>query len=84
MSEKREIMMDTETILENLFFGPAPAFKALMDENIKPFFTDREEQMRVLLGVFASKEYTRMVELDQYREKYLDSLLTPQTGELAH
>ena len=82
--KRREIMAETELILEHLFFSLDPTFKALMDENIKPFFNDREDQIRVLLGIFALKEREHQYELHRMRTQFMDSLLVPQAGEVAH
>lgn len=82
--QKREIMAETEEILETMFFGANPVFDGVMTDNVKPFFSDREEQLRVLLGIFALNEYRRMAEMDKMREAFVASLLTPQAGELAH
>jgi len=84
MKNEREMMAATENILDEMFFGERPVFKALMDNGIKPHFIDREDQIRVLLGMFAMKEYTRIVQEMNKRDDYMEALLTPQAGEIAH
>ena len=85
MSDKARTIMDgTENILDQLFFNDKAAFSSLMTNEIKPNFADKNDQIAVLLGIFAMKEYTRLMELEELRGKFMESLLTPQAGELAH
>ena len=78
------MMSATEKILEEMFFGERPVFGGLMENVIKPHFADREDQLRVLLGMFTTKEYTRMVRELNARDDYMEQLLTPQPGEPVH
>ena len=81
---KRDIMLDSQNILDELFFGEDPVYAQLMTDTVNPLFSDREEKLIVLLGIFAVKDYINIVHAENARKRYMDSLLVPQEGELAH
>ena len=81
---KRDVMMDSQNILDELFFGEDPVYAQLMTATVNPLFSDREEKLIVLLGIFAVKDYINIIHAEAKRKRYMDSLLVPQEGELAH
>lgn len=83
-NDKRDVMMDSQNILDELFFGEDPVYAQLMSGTINRLFSDREEKLTVLLGFFAVKDYINIIHAENAGKRYMDSLLVPQEGELAH
>jgi len=76
----RQMLLDSQNRLEEFFFGPNP----LYDETaagVKLAYPEREQQMIVLLSMYANMDYKRRVAA---REHFLSELLTPQKGECEH